>query len=71
VVKTLPTDRLVLETDAPYLPPAPHRGKRNEPSYLIHIADALSNALEIPVVEVNNITSENARRLFNLNVQHL
>ena len=71
MVKTLPTDRLVLETDAPYLPPTPHRGKRNEPSYLIHIADALSNALAIPVVEVNNITSENARRLFNLKVQHL
>ena len=71
VVKTLPIDRIVLETDAPYLPPTPHRGKRNEPSYLIHIADALSNALAIPVVEVNNITSENARRLFNLKVQHL
>jgi TatD DNase family protein len=71
VVKTLPLDRLVLETDAPYLPPTPHRGKRNEPSYLIHIADALSNVLAIPVAEVNKITSENARRLFNLNVQHL
>jgi TatD DNase family protein len=71
VVKTLPLDRIVLETDAPYLPPTPHRGKRNEPSYLIHIADALSNVLAIPVTEVNKITSENARRLFNLNVQHL
>lgn len=71
VVKTLPMDRLVLETDAPYLPPTPHRGKRNEPSFLIHIADALSNVLAIPVAEVKKITSENARRLFNLNVQHL
>ena len=71
MVKTLPAERLLLETDAPYLPPTPHRGKRNEPAYLIHIADALSNALALPVKEVNKITSENARRLFNLNVQHL
>ena len=71
MVKILPIDRLVLETDAPYLPPTPHRGKRNEPSFLIHIADALSNVLAIPVAEANKITSENARRLFNLNVQHL
>ena len=71
VVKTLPIDRIVLETDAPYLPPTPHRGKRNEPSYLIHIADALSNALAMPVMEVKKVTSENARHLFNLKVQHL
>ncbi len=71
VVKTLPKDRILLETDAPYLAPVPHRGKRNEPAYMTHIVDALSNALTIPVIEVNKITSDNARRLFNLNVQHV
>ena len=70
VVKMLPVDRLVLETDAPYLPPTPHRGKRNEPAYLIHIADALSNVLALPIKEVKRITSENAQRLFNLKMQH-
>lgn len=66
VVKQIPLNRMLLETDAPYLPPSPHRGKRNEPSFLIHIADRISTALEIPIERVKKITSENAQELFNL-----
>jgi len=69
VLKQIPLNRMLLETDAPYLPPAPHRGKRNEPSFLIHIADRISDVLEIPFEQVKQFTSENAQHLFNLNSQ--
>lgn len=69
VVKQIPIKRILLETDSPYLPPTPHRGKRNEPSFLIHIADRISDVLEIPLDRVKKFTSENAERLFNINSQ--
>lgn len=55
---------LVLETDAPYLPPVPKRGRRNESSYLIYIAQKISEIFETPVEKVADITSANARNLF-------
>jgi TatD DNase family protein len=58
---------MLLETDAPYLPPTPHRGKRNEPSFLMHVADTISASLEIPLEQVKEFTTENAQRLFHLN----
>ena len=60
----VPLHRIVVETDAPYLTPHPHRGKRNEPSYLVHIADKLAQIYGITSEEIKNITSENAKRLF-------
>ncbi len=63
-VKQISMAQLVLETDAPYLTPVPYRGKRNEPSYLGLVAEALSEAKEISVEEVGNITSQNALKLF-------
>ena len=66
VVKTLPTDRIVLETDAPYLPPTPHRGKRNEPAFIEHIAESLSECLSISTKEIKRLTTMNAQKLFNL-----
>lgn len=64
VVKDLPMESLLLETDAPYLAPAPHRGKRNIPEYLVLVAEKISDIKNIPVEEVARITSENAQKLF-------
>jgi TatD DNase family protein len=66
ILPLVPIERLVLETDAPYLAPAPFRGKRNESSYILHIAAYLSGVLNRSVEEIGEITSENARKLFRI-----
>ena len=66
VVKHIPIEEILLETDAPYLAPTPHRGKRNESSYLPIIASKLSDIFEISEQEVARITSQNAVELFRL-----
>jgi TatD DNase family protein len=70
IAKTVPTDRLLIETDCPYLTPIPHRGKRNEPAYVKHVAELLatikSNDIALTVEDMARITSENARRLFKI-----
>ena len=65
-VVDIPLEFLVLETDAPYLPPVPYRGKRNEPAFMIEVAKKLAEIKNIPLHEVAEKTSENAERLFNL-----
>ncbi|MGB9619538.1 MAG: TatD family hydrolase [Armatimonadota bacterium] len=65
VVETTPLDHLVLETDCPYLAPVPHRGKRNEPAYLVYVAEEVARIKGICVEELDRVTSENARRLFD------
>lgn len=65
VVKELPPDRLLLETDAPFLAPHPHRGKRNESAYLVRIAEKAAEIYNLTVEEIGRITTENALRLFN------
>ena len=59
-------EHIVLETDAPYLPPVPYRGKRNESSYLTYIAAAIANIKQVSVEEVATITTQNAESLFVL-----
>lgn len=59
-------ERVLLETDCPYLTPVPHRGKRNEPAYVKHVAEAVSKIKEIPIQKVEQVTTENATRLFRL-----
>lgn len=66
IVPHLPLDKLLLETDAPYLAPIPHRGKRNESAYVIHVAQKLSECLNIPIEQVAFATTENAKKLFGL-----
>jgi TatD DNase family protein len=66
VAAYVPPDRLLLETDAPYLPPEPHRGRRNEPSYLPLIAWAAAHARGVSAGTVAEITTSNAREAFGL-----
>lgn len=63
---TLPLDRIVLETDAPYLAPVPCRGKRNEPAFLVHTAQRIADILQIPVEELAEATTKNVQLLFGL-----
>jgi TatD DNase family protein len=57
-------DKLVLETDSPYLAPVPFRGKRNEPSYISLVADRVSEILRVPLNDVSNVTTANALKIF-------
>ena len=66
MVKAMPRDRFLLETDCPYLPPQQHRGKRNEPSYLPLVARAVAGEWGGTVEDVASQTTDNARRLFGL-----
>ena len=65
-VRIVPHDRLLVETDAPYLAPIPLRGKRNEPAYLVHTAAKVAELWGVGVDEVAARTSENVRRLFRM-----
>ncbi len=64
IARALPRDRILVETDAPYLAPAPHRGKRNEPAFVRHTAQVLADTLGIRLEDVGAITSDNFYRLF-------
>ena len=66
VVKAVPLSSLLLETDAPYLSPVPHRGQRNEPSYIPLIAQRIADLRGISLDEVADVTTTNARSLFRL-----
>jgi len=66
VVEKIGMHHLVLETDAPYLAPVPYRGKRNEPSYTKLVADKIGLLCQAPVEKVEEITTQNARKLFRL-----
>ena len=63
-IENIPLDRILLETDSPYLPPVPFRGKRNESSYIPYIADFLAGLHGCCVEEVARVTTANACRLF-------
>ena len=64
VVKDIPIERIVLETDSPYMAPTPMRGKRNEPSYIPYIIDKLAQAKGLTPQQVGDITTQNAMRIF-------
>jgi TatD DNase family protein len=64
VAKTIPLNRLLIETDSPYLAPVPHRGKRNEPAYVVHTAECLAKVLAVSTEIIRSCTTDNARLLF-------
>lgn len=66
VVEQLSIHDLVLETDAPYLAPTPYRGKRNEPSYIPHIAEKVAELLNLTLGEVAEITTQNSKTIFGV-----
>lgn len=68
VASQVPLDRLLVETDAPYLTPEPHRGKRNEPAYVRHVAEKIAALREISLEELAEQTTANAHRVFKLSV---
>lgn len=64
--KQVPLNRVLIETDAPYLSPQPYRGKRNEPSYVRYVAEELATLRDMSLTEIAKITTENANKLFGL-----
>jgi TatD DNase family protein len=66
IIKTVPINRLLLETDAPYVTPAPYRGKRNESAYVMEIAKKIGEIKNIDFEEVSHHTVENARSIFKI-----
>ena len=66
IAEKLPMDRILIETDSPYLTPPPHRGERNEPAYVAYVASEIARLRHMDVSAVMNATQENGKRLFSL-----
>ena len=64
VLTNVPLERIVLETDAPYLAPIPYRGKRNESAYIVEVLRKIAYIYNVSEQEAENITNDNARRIF-------
>ena len=64
--KVVPLDKVLIETDSPYLSPTPYRGKRNESSYVRFVAEELATLRDMPLEEIAKITTQNANKIFNL-----
>ncbi|MDX9872464.1 MAG: TatD family hydrolase [Clostridia bacterium] len=66
VAKMVSLEKLLIETDCPYLAPMPHRGKRNEPAYVVKVAEKLAEIKGLPVEEVARMTTENGKKVFRI-----
>lgn len=67
VARRVPLDRLLVETDSPYLAPVPHRGKTNQPGWVKHVAEEIARLQDRPYAEIASRTTENFYKLFNIN----
>jgi TatD DNase family protein len=66
VVRQVPLDRILVETDSPYLTPVPYRGKRNEPAYVTLVAETVAKVKNLPLEEVARSTTQNVKDLFGI-----
>lgn len=66
VIESLPLDSLMFETDCPYMTPVPHRGERNEPKYVVNIAEKVALIKGVDIQEIGKITTLNAERIFKI-----
>ena len=66
VVRAVPLDRIFIETDCPYLTPEPHRGERNNPGYVLYVAQKIAEILDMPAEELAKITKRNAMKFFGI-----
>ena len=66
VLTKIPKEKLLIETDGPYLTPTPHRGERNEPLYTTLVADKISEILNMKLIDIKEITTQNALKLFDI-----
>jgi len=71
VMREVPIEKMLLETDSPFLSPVPHRGKRNEPAYVHFVAQKIAEVKGLPMDEVARITSENAQELFGFRLMNI
>lgn len=69
VMQQTPLEKLMIETDSPFMAPTPHRGKRNEPAFVKHVAEKIAEMKGVPLDEVVEITTQNAIDLFGLNIE--
>ncbi|EDM26728.1 TatD protein [Lentisphaera araneosa HTCC2155] len=65
-LEKVPLDRILIETDSPYLAPVPMRGKRNQPAYVVHVRDKIAQLLSMDLEELTKLTTQNAKRVFKL-----
>jgi len=66
ILPRIPKEKLIIETDGPYLTPTPHRGERNEPFYTTFVAQKMAELLETPLENIEDLTTSNAQKLFNI-----
>ena len=66
VVEAIPLDRLMIETDSPYMAPVPHRGKRNDSGYVLHVCEKMAEIKGISVEECAAVTLDNGKRFFRI-----
>jgi len=65
-IRKCPLEQLLIETDAPFLAPLPHRGKRNEPAFVLEVARCVAEIKSLPLEEIDQVTTENAKRFFRI-----